>query len=107
MKKKPKINWEMLAFHIREAKESLDTLHEFLEVRSGRRSAGTDETGFCRIRAPHEEGQMAAELAHVYHHLNFGWNTRFMDHETAESDFEGHEKWPTCFTRYFREEAKA
>ena len=91
--KKEKINWAMFERHVREAAGSLNNLHEYIKAKS-------------EGKKPEREmslGELAAEYAHVYHHLNFGWNTRMMDMATAESEFEMHEKWPTYFEQYFRD----
>ena len=99
---KSKMNWEMLAFHVREAKGSLDSLHEFLEVKAGRREQKEGDENFF-LKHDASEGRLRAELAHVYHHLNFGWNTRHMDAAVAEAAFDLNEKWPLEFDQFFRD----
>lgn len=99
---KSEMNWEMLAFHVREAKGSLDSLHEFLEVKAGRRELKEGEENFF-LKHDSSEGRLRAELAHVYHHLNFGWNARHMDAAVAEATFDLNEKWPLEFDQFFRD----
>lgn len=102
---KSEINWEMLAFHVREAKGSLDSLLEFLEIKASRseRKEG-DENFFPKHDAG--EGRLWAELVQVYQHLNFGWNTRHMDAAVAETAFEQNEKWPLDFDQFFHDDGE-
>lgn len=85
--KEQEINWEMFECHIREALGSLNNLYEYIKAK---RDGGKPEREMTI-------GQFAAEYEHVYHHLNFGWNTRMMDWQTADTDFETNEKMPDAF----------
>lgn len=85
------IKWERFERHLREAAGSLSFLHDYakeqLQIASG---LSVKEQYYKKMT----DGQLAAEVAHVYHHLNFAWNTRFMSEEVAEADFKKHQLWP-------------
>lgn len=85
--KTQEINWEMFERHVREALGSLNNIYEYIKTK---RDGGKPEREMTL-------GQLAAEYEHVYHHLNFGWNTRMLDWKTAESDIERHEEMPKDF----------
>lgn len=85
------IKWERFERQLREAVGSLAFLQDYaqeqLEVAGGK----SDKALHYKKMT---DGQLAAEIAHVYHHLNFAWNTRFMSEEVAEADFEKNQLWP-------------
>jgi len=87
-----KYNWEQIAWHLNEAMGSLAAVREFAMLkRDGKRA-----------KRAITEGQLAAEIGHAYHHLNFAWNTRRMSVEEAEAGFDRNEKWPVEFERFGR-----
>lgn len=85
--KEQELNWEMFECHVREALGSLNNLYEYIKAK---RDGGKPEREMTL-------GQFAAEYEHVYHHLNFGWNTRMMDWQTADAGSETNEKMPDAF----------
>lgn len=87
-------DWERVERHLREATGSLEMLRErILELGRTR-----------RFKGKFKDGAIGIEFEHVYHNLNFAWNTRFMSESEAESNFELHEKWPVEFELFERKE---
>lgn len=86
--------WDRIERHMREAKNSLESLYRSVIEKRDCKHCVREMT----------EGQFSESYAHVYHHLNFAWNTRKMCEHDAESSFELNEKWPLEFERYKREE---
>lgn len=80
-----KIKWERFERHLREALGPLASLHDYAKAKAEGK----------KVYKRWTDGQLGSELAHIYHHLNFAWNTRFMSEETAEADFETNQIWPT------------
>lgn len=83
MSKKHQLNIPWIHFHVREALDELRELEALLEyLETGQKPKGmlrTDVDRFCKKGKPNEssiEIHLAASLAHAYHHLNFGWNSR-------------------------------
>lgn len=83
MSKKHQLNIPWIHFHVREALDELRELEALLEyLETGQKPKGmlrTDVDRFCKKGKPDEsaiEIHFAASLAHAYHHLNFGWNSR-------------------------------
>lgn len=86
--------WDRIERHVREALGSLRSLHEYVLARQDGLKTEQELT----------EGQFAVAYEHIYHHLNFAWNTRKMSEEIAEKNFELNEKWPNEFDRFLNDD---
>lgn len=93
MSKKHQLNIPWIHFHIREALDELRELEALLEyLETGKKPKGmlrTDVDRFCKKGKPDEsaiEIHLAASLAHAYHHLNFGWNSRRCENTRRATD---------------------
>lgn len=77
------MNIPWIHFHIREALGELRNLEALLECletcKKGEWLSPVDDDRFCS-GGKRDDGaieiHLAASLAHAYHHMNFGWNTR-------------------------------
>lgn len=102
MSKKHQLNIPWIHFHVREALFELRELKELLEyLETGQKPKGmlrTDVDRFCKNGKPDEsaiEIHLANSLAHAYHHLNFGWNSRrCVDTRRATDAFSKNENFP-------------
>lgn len=102
MPKQHPLNIEWIHFHIREALGELrflEALLEYLETgKKGEWLSPVDDDRFCKEGKPDEaaiEIHLAASLAHVYHHMNFGWNSRrCTDTRRATDRFSNNENFP-------------
>lgn len=59
-------NWRLIASNLREAREQIEAIEALIQSSS-----------------KPSDAELAVQLEHAYHHLNFAWNARF----TADSDF--------------------
>lgn len=102
MSKKHQLNIPWIHFHVREALDELRELEALLEyLETGKKPKGmlrTDVDRFCKEGKPDKaaiEIHLAASLAHAYHHLNFGWNSRrCVDTRRATDAFSKNENFP-------------
>jgi len=82
------MNRDLLRFHVGEAAEEL---HRIL--------ADLNDPEF-------EEGALLVSLAHAYHHLNTGWNSRTCpEYDSDESHFEEFRQFPAVFVDELGREA--
>jgi hypothetical protein len=99
---KRSLNISWIRFHIREALGELRGLEALLEyLETGARSEWLNESDvhlLCKGERPSDssiEGHLCASLAHAYHHMNFGWNSRRCDNTLcADDQFSKNENFP-------------
>lgn len=98
MKREP--NLDLLRFHVLEAKTELDELLLAIDHALGEPVARGGKWDLPD--KPFDEWMLHGSLYHVYHHLNFAWNSRFKAADQAESQFDRNEKFPRReFERYW------
>ena len=101
---KRQLNYDLLLFHVREAREELDTLLLRIKKMLGVLEEPLNEENKAILEAydrPLEEAGLEVSLEHAYHHLNFAWNVRCKDTKDADKYFDRDEKFPRAFTRFW------
>lgn len=99
------LNISWIHFHIREALEELRGLEALLEYLETGTTAEMppwlteDRIRLCRDKGKSYdsfvETRLCASLAHAYHHMNFGWNSRRCeDTRRATDQFSKNENFP-------------
>lgn len=102
MSKQHPMNIEWIHFHIREALSELRELEALLEyLETGKKTEWLslcDDDRFCCGGKRDDEAveiHLCASLAHAYHHINFGWNTRRCEStRKADDQFSRNENFP-------------
>ena len=71
------MNKHSLLFNLHEAQEHIDSIVKHLQY---------DDA--------YDEGNLAVDMQHLYHHINFAWNTRNESEQaTDECSDENFQKW--------------
>lgn len=102
MSKKHQLNIPWIHFHVREAFYELRELEALLEyLETGKKHKGMFRPDVERFRNAGKQDEaaieihLAASLAHAYHHMNFGWNTRRCETTAkADANFSKNENFP-------------
>lgn len=102
MSKQHQLNIPWIHFHIREALGELRELEALLEyLDTGKKDewlSPVDADRFCNGEKPDDsslEIHLCCSLAHAYHHMNFGWNTRRCEStRKADDQFSKNENFP-------------
>ena len=117
MSKQHPLNVPWLHFHIREALgelRGLEALLEFLDTGKKPKWLNKFDIDLCcdkgKPRDSFMEIHLCSSLAHAYHHMNFGWNTRRCEStRKADRQFSKNENFPRpseagwTFDRYWSE----
>jgi len=98
------LNYELLAFHIREASSEIDSLHVRIKNMLGELERPLSEREDMVLKfygSPLDEAGLRVSLEHAYHHLNFAWNVRCKVTNDANKRLDRDEEVPKAFTRFW------
>lgn len=77
----PKLNWKIVLYNVREAREQLEEIENYIAQQKTL-----------------SEAELHIKLEHAYHHLNFAWNIRRKSSksyaELSDEDFNEWSKFP-------------
>ena len=96
------LNISWIHFHIREALwelRGLEALLEYLETGTQSEWLRESDVGLCCDKGKPSyssiEIHLGSSLAHAYHHMNFGWNSRRCENtRRADNQFSKNENFP-------------